>query len=253
MHILLTNDDGYQAAGIAQLVKTLQAAGHRISVSAPDRERSAASHGLSITAPLRVKNVVVEGAKGWAVDGTPADCVRLGMYLLRDDKPELCISGINQGSNLGGACIYSGTVHSAMEASMSGCPAIAASMDSYTDKDFAAAAEKILAFISYAVAHPLERGEIYNVNVPAGKNLKAGYYFTDTLGPDYLTDAGYESFTAANGVTYYVLNDGPNYQYYPPECDSIKCREGETTVSVLSWNLAVSDKSRLPRTGKMDV
>ena len=128
MHLLLTNDDGWNSEGLRCLTRALIDAGHRVTIAAPDSERSAASHSLSILKPLRAKPITVEGAKGWAIDGTPADSVRLGLHLTKDDRPDMCISGINHGSNLGGACIYSGTVNSAMEASMAGCPAIATSL-----------------------------------------------------------------------------------------------------------------------------
>ena len=120
MHILITNDDGYQSKGINSLTKALMERGHRVTVAAPDRERSAASHAISILAPLRAKEINVAGARGWAIDGSPADCARLGLHLTKDDRPDLCISGINRGGNLGGACIYSGTVNAAMEASKIG-------------------------------------------------------------------------------------------------------------------------------------
>ena len=253
MHILLTNDDGYQAPGIARLAKTLMEHGHRVTVSAPDSERSAASHGISITVPLRAREISVEGAAGWAISGTPADSARLGLYLMRDDAPDICISGINQGSNLGGACIYSGTVNAAMEASMAGCPAIAVSLASFTDRNFAPAAEKAAAFLDYAVSHPLKRGEIYNINVPAGDNLRDGFWFTQTMGPDYLTDARYEKFVSDYDNTYYFLDDGDNLQFFPPDSDTVKCSEGETTVSVLTWDIAAKGEGRFPAQGKMEI
>ena len=113
MHIMLTNDDGVHALGIRTLARVLSEAGHRVSVCAPDRERSAASHSITLRRALNVETVEFPGAEiAYAADGTPADCARLGLYLIPD--VDLVISGINNGSNLGGACVYSGTVGAAI-------------------------------------------------------------------------------------------------------------------------------------------
>lgn len=237
MHILLTNDDGYQAPGIAALAKAFLAAGHRVTIAAPDRERSAASHGISIHQPLRTKNVCVEGAGGWAADGTPADCARLGLYLTRDDQPDLVISGINCGPNLGGACIYSGTVNAAMEASMAGVPAMAVSLNSFDSDDYALAAELALKFSKTAADTPLKRGELFNLNVPCLKKIK-GLIFTQVLGPEFLTDARYEEFTSDYKVKYYFLDDGENTQFFPDNCDVSLVNDGWATLSVLTWDIA---------------
>ena len=112
MHILLVNDDGIHAPGIRTLAQTLASRGHRVSVCAPDRERSAASHSITLREPVTAQRVDLPGAEtAYAASGTPADCARLGLYLIPD--AEMVISGINNGPNLGGACIYSGTVGAA--------------------------------------------------------------------------------------------------------------------------------------------
>ena len=248
MHILITNDDGYQAKGLAALVRMLTSAGHRVTIAAPDRERSAASHAISILQPLRARPIEVEGALGWAIDGTPADCARLGLHLTRDDKPDLCISGINKGGNLGGACIYSGTINAAMEASMAGCPAIASSLNSFVYEDYSLAATLTLQLLAYAKAHPLKRGQVYNLNVPPVSEIK-GIFFTQTLGPDFLTSAHYQEFTSHYRATYYYLDDGENHEDFPADCDSRRCREGWATVSVLGWDIAAKRESGMPRDG----
>lgn len=237
MHILLTNDDGWQAPGIAALARAFSAAGHRVTVAAPDRERSAASHGISIHQPLRTHEVHVEGTAGWSADGTPADCARLGLYLTRNDTPDLVISGINRGPNLGGACIYSGTVNAAMEASMAGCPAMAVSLDSFTSDDYELAASLALRFAPVAARTKLKRGEIFNLNVPCAKEIK-GVIFTQVLAPEFLTDARYEEFTSDYKVKYYFLDDGENTQYYPEDSDAILVKNGWATLSVLTWDIA---------------
>lgn len=250
MHILITNDDGYQSKGLGCLVKALLEYGHRVTVAAPDRERSAASHAISILPPLRAKAICVEGAKGWAIDGTPADCARLGLHLTKDDRPDLCISGINKGGNLGGACIYSGTVNAAMEASMAGCPAIASSLNSFTYEDYTLACELTLKLVDYAAAHALKRGEIYNLNVPPLASAR-GVFFTQILGPDFLTEANYQEFTSHYNTKYYYLDDGENAQYFHPDSDSVRCRDGWATVSVLTWDIAARRSEGMAPDGEM--
>ena len=121
MHILCTNDDGYLAGGI----QVLATAAHRVgdvTIVAPDREQSATSHSLTLHHPLRARRAT-DGA--WVVDGTPTDCVLMAIGELLDSKPDVCVSGINHGPNMGEDVLYSGTVAAAMEATVLGVPAIA--------------------------------------------------------------------------------------------------------------------------------
>ena len=129
MKVLLTNDDGIFAPGIRALGEAFTAAGHRVSVCAPDRERSAASHSVTIGAPLYAVERPLDWAeRAWAADGTPSDCASLGLFLTRDDPPDIVVAGVNRGMNMGGACVYSGTVAAAMEAAMCGAQALAVSL-----------------------------------------------------------------------------------------------------------------------------
>ncbi len=240
MHILLTNDDGIRAEGILQLAKLAVEKGHRVTICAPDSEKSACSHSINIVKPLHARESQLFGMRAIAVDGTPTDCARLGVFLLRDDKPDICISGINKGSNLGGACVYSGTVGAAMEASMAGCPAIATSLRSFTHTDYTAAAEITLRVAEWALKHPLKRGEIYNLNVPALPLDKIkGIKSTQVLAPVYLTEARYESYKSEYGHTYYFLADGEESAPYPENSDDVFNENGWATVSALTWDIAV--------------
>lgn len=240
MHILITNDDGIHAPGLRQLTKAAIAAGHRVTVCAPDRERSAASHALSITTPLKALPMDVEGAKGWAVDGTPVDCARLGVFLTREDPADLVISGINRGPNLGGACIYSGTVNAAMEASMAGRPALATSLRSFTSNDYSVAAEITLRVAEWAVKHPLPRGAVYNLNVPAlPREEIRGIRETQVMTPTFLTEARYEQYRSEYGHTYYFLADGEDALPYPPDSDDVLNEQGWATISALSWDITL--------------
>ena len=124
MRLLLSNDDGISATGIATL-RTILSEEHDVTVVAPASEQSAKSHALTMHEPLRAREVA---PKQWAVAGTPADCVYLALHHLLDEPPDLVVSGINRGANLGNDVFYSGTVAAAMEACLQGCPSIAVSL-----------------------------------------------------------------------------------------------------------------------------
>lgn len=163
MNILVTNDDGIAAPGIKALAETLQALGD-VTVVAPDRERSAAGHSLTLHSPLRV----FELRPGWfAVDGTPTDCVNMGIHSLLDSPPDLVVSGINHGGNLGDDITYSGTVAAAMEANLMGIPAIAVSLATYGPTEhFPDAAHVALQVATELAKRGLPEDTFLNVNVP---------------------------------------------------------------------------------------
>src|SRR5499426_338224 len=132
--ILVTNDDGVHAAGLAALAAALEDLGD-VYVVAPDREQSAVGHALTLHRPLRVDQI---GERRFAVNGTPSDCVNLGVLGLLPEPPALVVSGINHGSNLGDDVTYSGTVSAAMEGTLLGVPSMAVSLASGGDFEEAA-------------------------------------------------------------------------------------------------------------------
>jgi 5'-nucleotidase len=165
--ILLSNDDGVRAPGLRALAEALAGLGE-ILIAAPDRERSAASHAISLDHPLRVEEVE---PKVFAIDGTPVDCVYLALHHLVPRTPDLCLSGINNGFNLGSDIFYSGTVGAALEAALRGVPAMALSLERKVPQDFSHAA----AFCRDLVVDILARGPsaiepqtFLNVNLPTG-------------------------------------------------------------------------------------
>ena len=172
MHILLTNDDGIRAPGIAALYKTLTKAG-RVTVLAPEGERSSVSQAITLDHPLYYKSVVFAGkVKGHSLSGTPADCVKFALaVILKNDKPDMVVSGINRGSNDGCSVFYSGTVAAAREASLSGLPAIAVSLDQWDNPDFAHAGVTGLSVVRWVAKKGLPKGTFLNVNVPSGKSI----------------------------------------------------------------------------------
>ena len=171
MKILISNDDGIFAPGIAALVKAFSQAGHEVLVCAPDSQRSAASHSLSICRPLTVKEVDFPGAaKAFAIGGTPADCVKLGLTVLCPEA-EAVVSGVNKGYNVGTDILYSGTVGAAMEGAICGRPALAISQMEKRE-DYTRAAELAAAMFAKLMEHPIPPLSVLNVNYPQVDEIK---------------------------------------------------------------------------------
>jgi 5'-nucleotidase len=166
MDVLITNDDGIYAPGLEALYRHL-AARHSVSVIAPDREQSAVGHGITLNEPLRAKEVSVNHAfQGYAVSGTPADCIKMGVLEILKSKPDIVISGINPGANVGVNVNYSGTVAAAKEAALYGILAIAASIHSREVQNYDEAAIFIAGLAEDLYANGLPFGTFLNVNIP---------------------------------------------------------------------------------------
>jgi 5'-nucleotidase len=163
--ILVTNDDGIHSEGIIVLARALERVGE-VTVVAPSHEMSAASHSLTLMRPLRVDRI---DDRHYSVDGTPADCVTIAIGLiLKDARPDIVISGINKGPNLGDDTGYSGTVAGALEASIHGLPGIAASLVTRTDFDFSHAAGFTARVAERVLSNGLPKGTLLSINVPPG-------------------------------------------------------------------------------------
>jgi 5'-nucleotidase len=167
MKILLTNDDGIYAKGIEVLHKHLSR-DNEVAVVAPEIERSAVGHAITLTDPLLVKSVNRNGAFfGYAVQGTPADCVKLAINELMDVAPDMVVSGINLGANVGINVIYSGTVSAATEGAILGVPSIAISINTFRHPDFEPAARFARLLTRQVNKYGLPPHTSLNVNVPA--------------------------------------------------------------------------------------
>lgn len=162
MQILLSNDDGYQASGLRLLARALETLAD-VVVVAPDRNRSGASNSLTLDAPLRVEQV---NSNTYSVNGTPADCVHIAITGLLKTEPDMVISGINHGANLGDDVIYSGTVGAAMEGRFLGLPAVAVSLVTEQDHHFDTAVSVVYQIIEGMKNNPLPSDTILNINVP---------------------------------------------------------------------------------------
>lgn len=170
MHVLVSNDDGFRAEGIRCLAAEL-ADIVDVTVVAPDRNRSGASNSLTLQVPLRIRE---ESPRVFSVDGTPTDCVHLAITGFLDAEPDMVISGVNAGANLGDDVLYSGTVAAAMEGRFLGLPAIAVSLVSSRPTHFRTAARVARQLMQNLEKDPLPVDTILNVNVPdvAWKDLK---------------------------------------------------------------------------------
>ena len=161
MHFLLSNDDGYQSPGISALAEVLESIG-KVTVVAPDRDCSGASNSLTLDSPLYVK----QDERGfYYVNGTPSDCVHLAITGLLNEEPDMVVSGINSGANLGEDVLYSGTVAAAMEGRFLGCPAIAFSLVGEKPVDYSTSKLVVTEIVKSLIENPLDDA-LLNVNIP---------------------------------------------------------------------------------------
>ena len=230
MRILLSNDDGVMAEGIKALTTALSKE-HEVFVVAPDRERSAAGHSLTLHTPIRVEELESKfGAKRiWITSGTPGDCVKIGInaILSEDEKPDLIISGINHGPNLGSDILYSGTVSCAMEGAMMGYPAIAVSLASMSSEPelFKNVAEFMLKFIHKIKNYKFPPKSILNVNVPGLMPEDLAGIAITRLGGKMFTDE-YDKRVDPRGKVYYWMAG-----------ELIKqCENDDSDLNALRWN-----------------
>lgn len=231
--ILITNDDGYGAPGLAALERALEPLGH-VTVVAPDRERSSASHALTLHRPLRVRR---HGPRHFSVDGTPTDCVYLGVVNPLGEAPDLVVSGINRGLNVGDDVTYSGTVAAAFEAALLSVPAFAVSLDADRSHDYMPAATLALEIARQVLEHGLPPDTILNVNVPGLE--PRGVRFT-RQGKRTYTKSVVERQDPRRG-TYYWIGGEPTLATSHPDSDLAAVLEGYAAITPLKLDLTDSD------------
>ncbi len=169
LSILISNDDGVFADGIRTLANEASSRGHKVTVVCPDQERSATGHGLTLQAPIRAERadeLFSNGITAWGCNGTPADCIKLALYELLPKKPDLILSGINHGPNLGTDVFCSGTVAAALEGTLEGIPAMAVSVASFQWRDFTYSGKLALAIAENAIASIWPKSLLLNLNIP---------------------------------------------------------------------------------------
>ena len=166
--ILITNDDGITAPGIAALIDVMRALGD-VVVVAPDKPQSGMGHAITINATLRINKVkIYDVLHEYSCSGTPVDCVKIAVNKILPRKPDLCVSGINHGANMSINVIYSGTMSAAVEGAIEEIPSIGFSLCNFSlDADFSAAKKYVKAIAKNVLKHGLEKGTCLNVNIPA--------------------------------------------------------------------------------------
>jgi 5'-nucleotidase len=253
LRILLTNDDGVYAPGLRALRTALQTLGE-VTVVAPVGEQSAVGHSITLLTPLVVQEVLDEEQRpmGWAVEGRPADCVKLALMELLPERPELVVSGINAGSNAGINVLYSGTVAAAIEGAFFHCVSIAVSLE-YTKPrplDFPRAAGLAVRVIQQILDHHPAPGTLFNVNIPS---LDRGPVRGVRVVPQNV--APYvESFDRRidpRGRVYFW--SGPDFRCPEPYPDSDVSALGESyiTVTPLQFNLTQHELLEQMQTWKL--
>ena len=234
--ILVTNDDGIYAPGIYALFHAMNEIGDA-RVVAPELERSAVGHALTISDPLRVWEVDRYGEIfGHAVNGTPADCVKLAVKAILEKKPDLVVSGINQGPNTAINIMYSGTVSAATEGTIMGIPSIAFSLTSFRDKDFNYAAQ----FAKYLAKKILDKGlppdTLLNVNIPAvPKNEIKGVKITRQGKGRY--EEFFEKRVDPMNRSYYWLSGKKLQLDNEPDVDDVAVMENYIAITPIQFDL----------------
>lgn len=234
--ILVTNDDGIYTEGIYRLWEAVKDFGN-VLVVAPDTEKSAVGHAITITNPLRTKHVNRSGGfSGYAVNGTPADCVKITVRSILDSPPDLVVSGINLGANVGTNVIYSGTVSAATEGTILGIPSIAVSIDSHQPDDFKSAMEITQTTIKKVLEYGLPKGTLLNVNVPniPGKLIK-GTRIT-TQGTAYFKDR-FEKREDPRGNIYYWMTGELTDPDSSGNSDNQALKDGFYSVTPIHYKL----------------
>ncbi len=239
MRVLLSNDDGVYAEGILALAQALsEVPDIELFVAAPDRERSASGHAITVFRPLHVDEIELPGVTGtvWRVSGTPADCVKLALDSLVPAKPDLLISGINRGPNLGTDVFYSGTVSAAIEATFSDVPAIAISLMAHDNPDYSVAA----AFSRFLAVKVLEHGlppkSLLNVNVPAVERKHLAGVAMTKLGVR-LYNNQYDRRVDPRGRVYYWLAGDLAELHNDPDSDVKAVQQNLISVTPLYLDL----------------
>jgi len=245
MNILISNDDGILSNGIRALIEAL-APKYDVYVVAPDRERSAAAHSLTLHTPLRVEEVGSKyGAKRcWMTTGTPGDCIKIAVNAILEpsELPDLVISGINHGPNLGSDILYSGTVSCAMEGAMMGIPSIATSLASLRSdyEDFKFAGEFIAKLVELLENYEFPKKSILNVNVPGlEKEDVSGIAITE-LGHKMFTD-NYEKRVDPRGKVYYWMASELTQESEDAKTDIAAIRNNKISVTPVTFDMTNRD------------
>lgn len=240
MNILISNDDGINASGIKALSEAI-GKDYNVYVAAPDRERSAAGHSITLTTPLRVDEIEpLNGSKkSWSVTGTPGDCVKIALnaILKPEEMPDLIISGINHGPNLGYDILYSGTVSCAIEGAMFGIPSLAVSLNILSSEynDFRFAANFVNTLIPKLKDFKIPSRSILNINVPSVSPEDIGGIAITEMGGRMFNDK-YEKRIDPRGKTYYWMAGELSGASEKENTDIEAIRRNQISITPLSFD-----------------
>jgi len=245
MRILLSNDDGIFAPGLAALREAIDEFGE-VTIVAPDTPQSAAGHSITLDGPLAVRAVELEGPAAWpglSVDGRPADCVRLAIRNLLDEPPELVLSGLNAGSNVGINVFYSGTVAAAAEGAMLGIPAVAFScaQRAHRAEDFRPAARLAAWLLWRLLADGLAAGDLININIPDINSRQVRGVRVVAQSTAGIEDV-YHHEPAAQGHGTYRLSEEYAFTTERENTDVVRLAEGYITVTPLHVDMTNHDR-----------
>lgn len=242
--LLVSNDDGINAAGIRALCDALEPLGD-VWVVAPETERSATSHAITLDRPLRLREIAPQR---YSVDGTPVDCVYVGLYgLLKDRKPALVVSGINHGANLGSDAFYSGTIGAAREGAIRGTPALAVSLAGGHGSGFGFAAELAVRVARTMLELGAEAPRLLSMNIPEGD--VRGTRVT-TLGRRSYYDQ-VEARTDLRGRAYYWIGGPGSRTELIPGSDGEALSQGYASLTPLTLDLCLGDGPDHERTRRL--
>jgi 5'-nucleotidase len=247
MKVLLTNDDGIYAPGLQALYEELEK-DFEIDVVAPDTEMSAVGHAITLTSPLRVQAVHKNGTFfGYGVKGTPADCVKIAVQELLKEPPEIILSGINLGANVGVNVLYSGTVSAATEGAFLGIKSAALSLSTRINPDFRFAARFSREIIRFMVQHGLRERTALNVNVPAVPFPEIRGVAITRQGMARFKER-FERRVDPRGNVYYWLTGETALEDGIPDADALALKENKITITPISYDLTCLEEMRRLRT-----
>jgi 5'-nucleotidase len=232
MDILVTNDDGIHAEGLRVLAEAMRTLGE-VKIVAPDREQSATSHSLTLHRPLRIRNVS-DGIL--TVDGTPTDCVLLGVHGFLKRRPDLIVSGINHGPNMGNDVFYSGTVAAASEGAFLGIPSIAVSLATWEHAGFEAAGRVVRSLAADLVRIGIPAGTCVNINIPAKPWDELKGVRVTRLGTRVFRDVIVEKTDPRGKHYYWIGGEDPTWEH-DETSDFTAVSEGYVSVTPLSFEL----------------
>ncbi len=249
MRILLTNDDGILAEGLIALYEELKD-DFELSVVAPEAEMSAVGHAISLYNPLRVKRFKRNGVFfGYGVSGTPGDCVKIAVQEILQQRPDIILSGINPGANVGINILYSGTASAATEGAFLGIPSVAISLNTKKNPDFSFAARFSRRIIMFIMENGLKEGTALNVNIPAipEDQIKGISFTTQNL---LRQRDKYERRNDPRGNVYYWLASETPVEESIPNTDLKALKENYITITPITFNLTdLKEMKRLTSIG----